>query len=911
MFISKVGLAILLAMASIKHVEPTCTITVQDDSIGEVEIDASATISSRVPKRARKGRTPRRDVDVSDCSNESDDDGFIAIVKNGKKSDFKVTKSKKKKKKKGSSMVEDAVDDSSPIIEKTFLAGEDANGNFVGIVKRNDGKMVGSMVDVENSEIVQITYDDDGKMHALVKSVDEFPPEGHAHTEDMNEESSFQKPFYPERFLHSSKSAFEFASSNMTNMISRNTAEDENTIIDVLVAWTQKAECFESGKSADCSVNDKTKEKMEDLIDLAVFETNQAYEESGVSITLELVHAYRSSITEASSDAFSKALSGIRYDEEAKSLREEHKADVVALIIQDPQYCGLGYIGPRKDLMFSVTARGCATGYYSFGHEIGHNMGLRHDLGTENACSASSSNYGWRDPNGNFRTIMGYNCRTDQCDKIKKQGCTRIPRFSTPRLTYEKKPLGATGKADNAAYLNANKDIVAGYFMEAGTCIEDSHCEQPSEQCFLNSCESGTCVMENWCETRKNICGTGKCWLEIDVLLDRWPQEVSWSLEKNNAEVISMEGASDDINEPLGTKEYNILNFASNDKYVCLDNGNYKFTIYDSYGDGLSSPGYYKILYEGMENEINGIGNYGSSATHDFTLGPQEFSTTSPTASPTGSPTSSPTSSPSASPSAAPTSSPTSSPSASPSAAPTSSPTSSPSASPSAAPTSSPTSSPSASPMGVPTSLPTSSPSIQPSLIPSHSPTVNSSVSLLPTKSSSSPLKSSPTGHSSIIPALTPSPSSAPSSSLLPSSSPRSASPTESPTVAPIINSTESPTLATINPSASTSTFPTIEVVTITTNPSTEMPTLLPTEVIDEEAANLQKCKSEQWKRYTKANEMKTKCKSLQKALQKKCENNTDEKKCKKIVRKRCKNDGNALEICPHTCQLQCFIHNI
>jgi hypothetical protein len=59
------------------------------------------------------------------------------------------------------------------------------------------------------------------------------------------------------------------------------------------------------------------------------------------------------------------------------------------------------------------------------------------------------------------------------------------------------------------------------------------------------------------------------------------------------------------------------------------------------------------------------------------------------------------------------------------------------------------------------------------------------------------------------------------------------------------------------------------------------MPTLLPTEVIDEGAANFQKCKSEQWKRYIQANEKKTKCKSLQKALQKKCENNTDEKKCK------------------------------
>ena len=234
----------------------------------------------------------------------------------------------------------------------------------------------------------------------------------------------------------------------------------------------------------------------------------------------------------------------------------------------------------------------------------------------------------------NFNFLQ-YNCRTDQCDKIKKSGCTRIPRFSTPRLSYEKKPLGSTGKADNAAYLNANKDIVAGYFMETGTCIEDSHCEQPSDQCFMNSCESGTCAMENWCETRKNVCGSGKGWVEIDVLLDKWPQEVKWSLEKNKDGVISMQGSNDDINMPLGTKEYNIRNFDSNDRYVCLDNGNYKFTINDSYGDGLASPGYYKIMYEGMEEVINSmiIGNYASSATHFFILGPPVSSTISPTAS--------------------------------------------------------------------------------------------------------------------------------------------------------------------------------------------------------------------------------------------------------------------------------------
>ena len=31
-------------------------------------------------------------------------------------------------------------------------------------------------------------------------------------------------------------------------------------------------------------------------------------------------------------------------------------------------------MGPKKHLMFSVVNWSCATGYYTFGHEIGHNM---------------------------------------------------------------------------------------------------------------------------------------------------------------------------------------------------------------------------------------------------------------------------------------------------------------------------------------------------------------------------------------------------------------------------------------------------------------------------------------------------------------------------------------------------------
>jgi len=114
------------------------------------------------------------------------------------------------------------------------------------------------------------------------------------------------------------------------------------------------------------------------------------------------------------------------------------------------------------DGMYSVTSWSCATGYYSFGHEIGHNLGLNHDRGTKNTCGGSGYNYGYRDPEGSFRTTLAYDCRTDQCDNNAASGCTRIKRYSTPDRTYNGKVLG-TADANNVRAINDVRVAVAGY----------------------------------------------------------------------------------------------------------------------------------------------------------------------------------------------------------------------------------------------------------------------------------------------------------------------------------------------------------------------------------------------------------------------------------------------------------------
>jgi hypothetical protein len=71
--------------------------------------------------------------------------------------------------------------------------------------------------------------------------------------------------------------------------------DDSGSNIDVMVVWTKAAECRNAGMNAGCALNANTENKMRGLIDLAVEETNTAFELSGIFTSLRLVHAYRDS----------------------------------------------------------------------------------------------------------------------------------------------------------------------------------------------------------------------------------------------------------------------------------------------------------------------------------------------------------------------------------------------------------------------------------------------------------------------------------------------------------------------------------------------------------------------------------------------------------------------------------------
>jgi Metallo-peptidase family M12B Reprolysin-like len=143
--------------------------------------------------------------------------------------------------------------------------------------------------------------------------------------------------------------------------------------------------------------------------------------------------------------------------------------------------------------MFSVSHYDCATGYYSFGHEIGHNFGMNHDRGFMNTCSSRDAfNYGYIDPSADFRTILSYDCTVGQCDNVTKQGgCPRIQRFSTSNTscTYNGRAIG-NAITDNARQFNLNRAVVAAFFP-AMNCQSNAECNDK------NSNTTDTCNTAN------------------------------------------------------------------------------------------------------------------------------------------------------------------------------------------------------------------------------------------------------------------------------------------------------------------------------------------------------------------------------------------------------------------------------
>ncbi len=287
-----------------------------------------------------------------------------------------------------------------------------------------DGNITGTVQDGSNLFHIEPLG---GGVHAIVKvDTSKLPPD-----HPPSAESNQQDAITPKENLHLQSAPAD---------------RGDNPIdINVIVAYTP---------SAEASVSDITA-----TIELAVAEANQSYMNSGIRIRLNLVETVKLDYKEA--DTFPAIVAAFKDNPEINQRRRATHADLAALIVNRPEACGQAAgIMVNPATAFAAVHYGCATGYYSFAHELGHLMGARHDEGNDSSQTPFPYGHGFQRPspsaNQAFRTVMAYQCKApDKCEP-------RVAYWSNPGIRYKGVAAGTAGD-NNARVLNETAATIADF----------------------------------------------------------------------------------------------------------------------------------------------------------------------------------------------------------------------------------------------------------------------------------------------------------------------------------------------------------------------------------------------------------------------------------------------------------------
>jgi len=226
---------------------------------------------------------------------------------------------------------------------------------------------------------------------------------------------------------------------------------DSGAYLRVLVAYTAAA--------ATAASNNGT--TIDALILLAVAETNQAYANSAVTPRLVLAHKVNANYTESGDmeldrDRFLGTSDG--HMDFIHALRDEYTADMCQLILSDiDQACGwASAIMATSTTAFCVSDWSCATGNYTFGHELAHLQGCRHNEQADPTNTPFAYGHGYiRCTSPVFRTVMGIN--NTPCSS------TRVQYVSNPNVNYQGVPTGTASTNDNHRVINETAATVDAF----------------------------------------------------------------------------------------------------------------------------------------------------------------------------------------------------------------------------------------------------------------------------------------------------------------------------------------------------------------------------------------------------------------------------------------------------------------
>jgi len=204
-----------------------------------------------------------------------------------------------------------------------------------------------------------------------------------------------------------------------------------------------------------------------DFVDQVIAETNLGYINSKIPVRVKALCIEEANIDQSSAsdtlETFTN-MKGIPWKSETiAALR--NTADAAVLLVQDfdDNYCGYGWIGTTYEggPTFSTVKKSCALGYFTIGHELGHNFGCHHNKEQDTNKNIPFGHGHLIE--GGARTIMAYHVSGYD---------SKVNYYSNPEVIYPGTgtPTGVEGISNNAAVITKNRFAMAALGDESSTC---------------------------------------------------------------------------------------------------------------------------------------------------------------------------------------------------------------------------------------------------------------------------------------------------------------------------------------------------------------------------------------------------------------------------------------------------------
>jgi hypothetical protein len=282
---------------------------------------------------------------------------------------------------------------------------------------------------------------------------------------------------------------------------------DDGSRIDLSVGYTDAALAQAGGA-----------EQIADQILWAVGDSNAIYASSGIAVTLRLVGTQLAAGYVEDSASMANDLYALQ-DPTNGPLDGVHAAgvaagaDLIALVrANGGGACGIAFlVGGSVDQVaygVSVTALGCFSNR-TFTHELGHNMGCCHAPGDGGGCLSGgvfpySTGHRFFGVSGaEYRTVMAY------------APGTRIPRLSSPLVSYDGTPTGVVDARDNARTINITRLAFTQYRCD--TCDADINGDSMRDGADL------AILLTGWGSASPDLNGDGVAnGGDLAILLDAW-----------------------------------------------------------------------------------------------------------------------------------------------------------------------------------------------------------------------------------------------------------------------------------------------------------------------------------------------------------------------------------------------------